>query len=524
MKNLLKHWALMVIIAVFIGTFAVPVAAKAPPAPERADLKELFDLKRGVKLAGYDEAYLETVLNKNFNQDRVDEQWELVDGYEGTYAEDHENDYDPWQAFTKEELIEDLDYLIDLLKEVSLDYERVGGDDAFKRFRKKVIKDLEEREPNGLVGLDLERAIARWIYFLKNNHFWFGAYASGPLDNRIRFIERYGDYPDDYRWMYYQAHFMCQNLTFQKVGKDYVCYENNLKLNVDQATEDDIEIVPCWTDNFELIYRLHYFGRTAKDRPQTVVFKGKKKTEVAPVWVMTDLMGIDMAAAGYPVGELKTINDVPYVNMCDLAFDEDDEKLYKKYEKMGKKMGKAKLGIIDLRNNEGGYEDYIQHFIAGLTGEDYTKIHNTQIYVSSEMPDNYVVERDKSKPRRFDHYKHKLYLTIGNEEMYELPGLIVVLVNSNVASAGDLAVDYLKHLSNSLIVGDASNGVIVSSGGLPYLLPNTKMMFMIPDDHRIWDPEYYEEGRGFEPDIWMMSDYLDLRHLADYMKALTKGR
>ena len=50
------------------------------------------------------------------------------------------------------------------------------------------------------------------------------------------------------------------------------------------------------------------------------------------------------------------------------------------------------------------------------------------------------------------------------------------------------------------------------------------MFISIPWDNRIWHPDYFREGRGFYPDIWMMTDNIDLDALTRYMREITPAR
>lgn len=109
-------------------------------------------------------------------------------------------------------------------------------------------------------------------------------------------------------------------------------------------------------------------------------------------------------------------------------------------------------------------------------------------------------------------YGNDLVLKHGSDKITEMPGLAIVLVNSNTASCGDLAIDYFRHLSNTLIVGDASNGIMVSSGGYEYFMPNSGLYI---SKSRTGSPNLAsrltsQKREEVYPDIWMMTDYVDL--------------
>lgn len=518
-----------ILVLVFVLTLIVPmtVEAKAPKKPKRIDnYEKLLKFKLKPQIVDLEEADLDKLLNPEFDWSQADEILEEQHGYDEDKIETLRNQQDPYKILTLDQAKEDLDFLLDLMRVASLDYNRVGGDKAFKKFRKKVVKDLEEVSmTRQIYAIDLERAIARWMHFIDNQHFWVGPNYNSPHENKIRYIDKYG-YPEDWRWVRYEAHFMCSNLTFQKEGDAYRCYQNERKVDLEDLAAQGIDIVPSWTNDFKIVYRLHYYGRTAKKRPEKIRFKGDH-IEV-PVWVFTDHTPIDMAAQGLAHDKIhKLMKDVAYVNLTDDFFSnlENYGERIEKLHKMGKKLRKFPCVIFDLRNNTGGYFAVLEALMnryMGYHSDEYLRPSAHHVNVSSGA---YFYKPWKPGLNlKVMSYGNDLVLKHGSDKITEMPGLAIVLVNSNTASCGDLAIDYFRHLSNTLIVGDASNGIMVSSGGYEYFMPNSGLYISVPTDHRIWHPDYFEEGRGFYPDIWMMTDYVDLDALAKYMREITPPR
>ena len=514
---------LLVLVLSFIAP--LPVEAKKPAKPKRVEhFEDLFEFKLPPLIIDMESADLDKLLNPDFDSDKA---WEIRE-------EQHEDDedkieeleeaYEDYKILTLEEAKEDLDYLIDLMRIASLDYNRVGGDEAFKSFRKKVVKDLKEIAATRVIyAIDLERAIARWMHFIDNEHFWVGSNYNSPHENRIRYIERYG-YPTEWRWVRYSAHFMCENLTFQKEGEDYRCYQNNKKVDLEHLVEHNIDIVPAWTNDFKVIYRLHYYGRTARKRPEAICFKGGHKE--TPIWTFSQQVPLDMAARGYAHDKVYKINGVAYVNLTDDVFQEyDPYDRVETYREMGEKLAKYRCVIFDLRNNTGGYSMYIEaliHRYLGYKGEGMLK--TSAHYVEQSDDAEYYMPWEPGRNVNIMSYSSDLLITHGRDKMFDKYGLAVVLVNNQAGSCGDESIDLLRHLENSVIIGDATSGILVSSGGDAYFLPNSGMFISIPWDNRIWHPDYFEEGRGFYPDIWMMTDNIDLDALTRYMREITPAR
>lgn len=100
---------------------------------------------------------------------------------------------------------------------------------------------------------------------------------------------------------------------------------------------------------------------------------------------------------------------------------------------------------------------------------------------------------------------HVLMDAVADEYMDNPDRLLIVLTSKGTASAAEYFVDYGHNVENVLFVGDATAGIFenamtYSSIPLTYSHISISMGTMVsifPDE------EYYQEGRGFLPDIWV---------------------
>ncbi len=502
-----------IFLSLMFALAMLPVlAAKDTQKPKKArrakTVEELLEYKNFPVRAPYSEDDVQAMMNPHMDLDRAREIREETYGDTDEGIEKMQAQYQDYRPLTLEQAIADVDYFIELMKIASLDYNRVGGKKAYKKFRKRVVERLEDRlyQTGQIYAIDLERAMARHIRFIDNQHFWLGPTYNSPYENRIEYREYYGNYPADGRWMRYEAHFMCDNLTFQKEGDNYRCYQNKKRINRKWMREAGIEMVPCWTKNFKIVYRLHYYGRTLLARPAEARFKDGSK--LAANWVFSTQMGLTPTQLGYPEGELTMINDVPYVNLSGDVYSEADPDTpsTQRFKEIGETMREYSCGIIDLRYNGGGHPYPLQYLLAGYNDMHYQNFRFSGHHLQFT---SFFANRGDYK------------ITMGNDVKHKADGILIVLVNNVAASGGDLSIDYLRHQTNTLIVGDATSGLITSYGGYKYFLPNSGMYISVPGDHMFWDPDYYQEARGFYPDIWTMTDNIDLEALADYLKDIT---
>ena len=83
--------------------------------------------------------------------------------------------------------------------------------------------------------------------------------------------------------------------------------------------------------------------------------------------------------------------------------------------------------------------------------------------------------------------------------------VLIVLTGKRVASAAETFVDMAHNVENVLFIGENTSGAQVTSAAYHIQLPHSRCvvtmghgLFVVPQD---WD--YYEELRGFEPDLWV---------------------
>ena len=82
--------------------------------------------------------------------------------------------------------------------------------------------------------------------------------------------------------------------------------------------------------------------------------------------------------------------------------------------------------------------------------------------------------------------------------------LIIVLTGKKSASSAELFVDTMHNLENVLIIGENTSGTILSSSERKQL-PNSKIIATMGRTtiHLFPGEDYFEELRGFYPDIWV---------------------
>ena len=92
--------------------------------------------------------------------------------------------------------------------------------------------------------------------------------------------------------------------------------------------------------------------------------------------------------------------------------------------------------------------------------------------------------------------------------MHNNKAIIFVLIDNNVASSGESFIGYLKTLKNVILVGTNTSGTRISNVFTQSQLPNS--LINIKFGNTLTLIPQCQEGKGYQPDIWVNSgDSLD---------------
>jgi len=177
--------------------------------------------------------------------------------------------------------------------------------------------------------------------------------------------------------------------------------------------------------------------------------------------------------------------------------------------------------IVDLRGNGGGNGVMPTRWLYALTGnivrrnhitlrsEDYNPLvnHPTRGFGNSPHRSNRVnTSRFFTKVEPFGDIH-----TISNAEERELierESILILIVDRYTASAGEVMVDLVFNITNTLVVGSPTMGALAFGAPAWWALPNSNIPVFISQDMNIWPEGHFAEGVGIKPDIWVDGDAL----------------
>jgi len=166
------------------------------------------------------------------------------------------------------------------------------------------------------------------------------------------------------------------------------------------------------------------------------------------------------------------------------------------FHRQGASLRGARAAVLDLRGNSGGSAELARNWIAGFTGRRPAGFAFAGFWLRSASNGG-GAGRPGFPPAWEPSARPPAGLqTLPND------GLLIVLTDSNTASAGDLFVGYLRELENVLFVGANTAGVLVTGRVISRTLPNSGLPVAFGATLNL-RPDFSQfEGVGFLPDLW----------------------
>jgi len=412
---------------------------------------------------------------------------------------------------TSVQAADDIETLFELLRHVYAAYHFFGGDDVFLPMRDRMLAEIHGRET--WTSDQLFQQIQHNLGAVINDfHFNINAYNSSTFGNRYNsFI---WDTPFD----------RGANGFSKRDTSLYVSHVENhninevFRLTMNEAGE--IYYAPVFFLNAEqgIIGSL---SMTFEDGEQQTV------NLVRTPHTLTHAMGARHSLTfqnGIPIVSIRRMGDS--FNHHAIGHQEALQALsYVEYLR-----GEPVI-IIDIRSNEGGASALPSQWLYRLIGEyvptnfNWLNFSDTELYIPSGVSrptrwyrgfNNRAGFDFEYPPALFERYiplepiAEGIYFTPekARDRLISNDQLIIVLIDRFTLSAGEIFTDQFTNIENTLILGQNTFGMLLTSSNLPLYLPNSGMP-VIMGQHTFIHPEgSWEEGIGFAPDIWVVGDAL----------------
>lgn len=377
------------------------------------------------------------------------------------YPKENTAEYDPEKILTQQQAIEDVTYLFDAFHDCYGPYEYFGGAEVFDKAEETIKAELETKET--LTAADLEQILLENLAFIKDGHF--------NINNKSPYMIK--------------IPFFFREIAFVKTEEGY------------QATDGrKVELVEGYDNLDELMKRsispegkLVYYPVLLKDNdpsirldlPQScketlIVHYANKTTQelkAEPFQIYSETFL--KTPEEYQVVTSRQNGEIPVFQFNEFDLDYEEE-----ISEGAKVLKEAPIAILDLRSNRGG---------SALIAEDWiSKYANTLVLMNRNIIDTKTGE----------------FLRNEEDKWIENPNMLIILSGKYSASASEMLIDCAYNLENVLIIGENTMGALLGGQGST-CLPSSAVKVGVGNGLMSLQTEgyYFEELRGFYPDIWV---------------------
>lgn len=377
------------------------------------------------------------------------------------YPKEDPADYDPEKILTQQQAIEDVTYLFNAFHDCYGPYEYFGGAKVFDKAEETIKAELQTREP--LTAADLEQILLENLAFIKEGHF--------NINNKSPYMIK--------------IPFFFREVAFVKTEEGY------------QTTEGKrVESVEGYNNLDELMKRsisqegkLVYYPVLLKDNDPSIRLDLPQSCKETLIVHYTNKTTQELKAEPFQIYSetfLKTPEEYQVVTSRQngeipvFQFNEFDLDYEEEISEDAKVLKEAPIAILDLRSNRGE---------SALIAEDWiSKYANTLVLMNRKIVDTKTGE----------------FLRNEEDKWIENPNILIILSGKYSASASEMLIDCAYNLENVLIIGENTMGAVLGGGGNIYL-PSSAIKVGVGNGLMSLQTEgdYFEELRGFYPDIWV---------------------
>lgn len=377
------------------------------------------------------------------------------------YPKENMVEYHPEKILTQQQVIEDVTYLFGAFHDCYGPYEYFGGAEVFDAVEETIKEELQTKET--LIAADLEQILLENLAFIKDGHFSINMKRANPT--KIPFFFR--------------------EVAFVKTEEGY------------QATDGrKVESVEGYDNLDELMKRsispegkLVYYPVLLKDNDPSIRLDLPQSCKETLIVHYTNKTTQELKAEPFQIYSktfLKTPEEYQVVTSRQngeipvFQFNEFDLDYEEEISEGAKVLKKAPIAILDLRSNRGG---------SALIAEDWiSKYANTLVLMNRNIIDTKTGE----------------FLRNEEDKWIENPNMLIILSGKYSASASEMLIDCAYNLENVLIIGENTMGALLGGQGST-CLPSSAVKVGVGNGLMSLQTEgdYFEELRGFYPDIWV---------------------
>ncbi len=415
------------------------------------------------------------------------------------------------EQISLKEAQEDTEYLFYLLSSGYSGYGYFKTQGDFDNAKKAILQNLETQ--SAWSPENFSELIHEYLSFVQDGHFWVGHHTYYT-----------------HRDFWYD-----KTLELHKTEGDYYFSSDNKKWKILTINERDPEefAFPSLNAQGEPVYVL---GVLFPIEPGPLMVKALDEQGVE------NLFDVRLYKSDFDSMELfseENRNKIPIIVSRSFLSVYEDE--LEEFLQTAESFKDENYLILDIRGNNGGSTTWPIKWVEAFTGEkpeektiDTALISKTTLMGKINLYRQYSVEYPEvdTYKRELDRFEAVLdsyekesktpyWETKGLPETQQIPNetTIIVITDREVASAGEMFIDYLRQMENVIVIGENTAGVTVFAEISRHQLHNSKLSVQLPC--RLFFPVGSEvkEGEGVTPDLWVPS----IRALDYTLKAIENG-
>lgn len=394
-------------------------------------------------------------------------------------------------SITKEEALQDVDFLFSLLKYGYAAYQYFGGDAQFLEAKENIKADFEQ-ESFPLSTFKFIDIVTNRLNFINDGHFAIG--------HKI-LVKSKGMY-------------MNFDYAFSKDNQGYYVNQEDSKAYLQKVNGQQPErfMWPSLDDDGKVVYRLGMLESVGQKEinVQATLVKNAKQTlyftltEVLGSYVFGEDIYKHYEVDGIPVISVKGFPTWSINNQRDYALMQD-------FFMDAYKLRDEEAFILDIRSHPGGDSGQGYSWIRNFTGSLFNKPTHITARLATETSEKLrLIDMDRDGNPNYDFYERLSNtsksgwreIVISLPELIENKTVIVVLTDRRTASAGEDFMDALRHIENVIFIGTNTAGCSLGNNAQTQL-PNSHVKIHFGVSIMLSLNMIDREGVGLLPDFWI---------------------
>lgn len=370
----------------------------------------------------------------------------------------------------------DVNFLFDSLRQNYGLYEYFGGEEVFEPARSRVLEQCKENKQ--MDASKLETLLIQELSFINDSHFIIGNCTMVIMHAPFFYIEE----------------------EYHKEGSQYKTNDGKIVESIEGYENLDEVMKHSLNRQGEIVY--YPVKLVEADYPK-IYLTGKKLDPPNNLIVhYTDGTTQELETAGYQMTENKREEKVELYENQQIPVVYSESMMDSRFIGMGAKLHGQPVSVVDLRSNTGGKLDYVDKWFEG-----YSKQKVTPNYFSIYTA---MFQDQDTQEDEIQEINGKMVYQAGEDTFAENEDLLILLTSCQTMSAAESFADRAHNLENTLIIGENTCGCLLGdSWGIDVKLPYSCLSVGFGHSIHVFPEGYFEEGYGFEPDLWCPAVYAE---------------